>query len=55
MLSTIALDWEERAIMWETITATALIEAGANVVVMRHPQSVRLTKEAIDELWVKEG
>jgi len=48
-------DWEKRAIMWETMTATALIEAGADVVVMRHPESVRLVKEAIDKLWVKEG
>ncbi|MGB5933901.1 MAG: acetyl-CoA decarbonylase/synthase complex subunit delta [Anaerolineae bacterium] len=48
-------DWEERAIMWETMTTTALIEAGADVVVMRHPDSVRLVKEAIDKLWVKEG
>jgi len=48
-------EWEERAIMWETMTTTALIEAGADVVVMRHPESVRLVKEAIDKLWVKEG
>ena len=48
-------DWEKRAIMWETMTATALIEAGADVVVMRHPESVHLVKEAIDKLWVKEG
>jgi len=48
-------DWEERAIMWETMTTTALIEAGADVVVMRHPESVRLVKEAIDKLWMKEG
>ena len=48
-------DWEERAIMWETMTTTALIEAGADVVVMRHPESVRLIKEAIDKLWMKEG
>ncbi len=47
--------WEERAIIWETMTTTALIEAGADVVVMRHPESVRLVKEAIDKLWVKEG
>ncbi len=48
-------DWEERAIMWETMTTTALIEAGADVVVMRHPESVRLVKEAIDKLWMKGG
>jgi acetyl-CoA decarbonylase/synthase complex subunit delta len=47
--------WEKRAIMWETMTATALIEAGADLVVMRHPESVRLVKEAIGKLWVKEG
>ncbi len=47
--------WEERAIMWETMTTTALIEAGADVVVMRHPGSVCLVKGAIDKLWVKEG
>lgn len=46
-------DWEERAIMWETMTTTALIEAGADVVVMRHPESVRLVKETIDKLWGK--
>lgn len=48
-------DWEKRAVMWEAMTATSLIEAGADLVVMRHPESVRLVKEAIGELWVEEG
>jgi len=48
-------DWQKRAIMWEAMTATALIEAGADVVVMRHPESVCLLKEAIDKLWAREG
>lgn len=47
--------WEERAIMWETMTATALIESGADVVVLRHPETVRRIKTMIDRLWVKEG
>jgi acetyl-CoA decarbonylase/synthase, CODH/ACS complex subunit delta len=43
-------DWQERAINWETITAVNLIESGADVVVLRHPESVRRVKAAIDEL-----
>lgn len=34
-------DWKERAINWETMTAVALIETGATIVVLRHPESVR--------------
>lgn len=48
-------DWEERAILWETMTAAALIESGADVVVLRHPETVRRIKMLIDRLWVKEG
>lgn len=43
-------NWRERAIHWETITATALIESGADIVVLRHPESVKRVKEAIGEL-----
>ena len=43
-------DWEERAINWETLTATMLIETGANVVVLRHPESVKRAQSAIDDL-----
>ena len=45
-------DWKVRAINWETITATALVESGADVVVLRHPESVKRVKEAIAELMV---
>lgn len=48
-------EWEERGILWETMTAAALIESGADVVVLRHPETVRLIKTLIDRLWVKEG
>jgi len=47
-------DWEERGITWETLTATALIHSGANIVVLRHPESVRRVKEMISKLWEKE-
>ena len=43
-------DWKARAINWETLTAMALVESGADVVVLRHPESVRRVREAIGEL-----
>ncbi len=43
-------DWLERAITWETLTATMLVESGANIVVLRHPESVKRVQTAIDEL-----
>jgi acetyl-CoA synthase len=47
-------DWLERAITWETLTAVMLIETGANIVVLRHPESLRRTREAIEDLTRKE-
>ena len=43
-------DWMERSINWETLTAMTLIEAGADIVVLRHPESVRRVKSAIADL-----
>jgi acetyl-CoA decarbonylase/synthase complex subunit delta len=43
-------DWKERAIHWETLTATALLESGASIVVLRHPESVKRVRIAITEL-----
>ncbi|MDP3184619.1 MAG: acetyl-CoA decarbonylase/synthase complex subunit delta [Anaerolineales bacterium] len=45
-------DWKERAINWETLTAIALIETGATIVVLRHPESVKRVHSAIEELMV---
>src|SRR3990172_5323807 len=45
-------DWKNRAINWETLTATALVESGADIVVLRHPESVKRVKDAIEELMV---
>jgi acetyl-CoA decarbonylase/synthase complex subunit delta len=47
-------DWEERGIAWETLTATTTIHSGADIVVLRHPESVRRLKGMIDRLWKKE-
>jgi acetyl-CoA decarbonylase/synthase, CODH/ACS complex subunit delta len=43
-------DWNARAIYWETLTAMSLVESGADIVVLRHPESVRRIREAINEL-----
>ena len=44
-------DWKNRAINWETLTATALVESGADIVVLRHPESVKRVQGVIDELF----
>jgi acetyl-CoA decarbonylase/synthase complex subunit delta len=43
-------DWLQRAINWETLTAVSLLESGADIVILRHPESVKRIKAAIDEL-----
>lgn len=43
-------DWLNRAINWETLTAITLLESGADIIVLRHPESVKRVKGAIDEL-----
>jgi acetyl-CoA decarbonylase/synthase complex subunit delta len=46
-------DWVERAVTWETLTATTLIHSGADIVVLRHPQSVSRVKDFVSKLWKK--
>jgi acetyl-CoA synthase len=43
-------DWKTRAITWETLTATMLLESGADIVVLRHPETVKRTRQAIEDL-----
>jgi acetyl-CoA decarbonylase/synthase complex subunit delta len=43
-------DWNNRAINWETLTAASLVESGADIVVLRHPESIKRVKAAITEL-----
>ena len=43
-------DWGERAINWEVITATSLIKSGADIVTLRHPESVNRVRKMIDEV-----
>ena len=41
---------EPRAILWEASTATLLIHAGVDILVLWHPEAVRIARETIQEL-----
>jgi acetyl-CoA decarbonylase/synthase complex subunit delta len=41
---------EDRALAWEMVTASAMLTAGADMLIMRHPHAVLKAKEAIAEL-----
>jgi len=41
---------EERGIIWETVTATSMVLAGTNLLLMRHPQAIDHVEKTIDEL-----
>jgi acetyl-CoA decarbonylase/synthase, CODH/ACS complex subunit delta len=43
-------DESKRGVMWEILTATTLLVAGADVVIMRHPDSIKTVRKVIDEL-----
>jgi acetyl-CoA decarbonylase/synthase, CODH/ACS complex subunit delta len=46
-------DWCERALHWETLTAMTLIHSGADVVVLRHPESLRRVQRAVGALMAQ--
>jgi acetyl-CoA decarbonylase/synthase complex subunit delta len=41
---------QERGIIWEAITATALLLAGVELLIMRHPKAVEAVQKVIEEL-----
>lgn len=43
----------ERGILWEVVTAMAMLEAGADILTMRHPEAIRIVKSAIAEMMEK--
>lgn len=43
-------DESTRGLYWETATAVALLQAGSDILVMRHPAAVTATKNAISQL-----
>lgn len=48
-------EWKARAINWETLTATTLVHAGANLVVLRHPESLRRVRAMVNALMSENG
>jgi acetyl-CoA decarbonylase/synthase, CODH/ACS complex subunit delta len=45
-------DQAERGILWEATTAAALLQAGMDILVMRHPEAVKLTMKNINDLMI---
>jgi CO dehydrogenase/acetyl-CoA synthase delta subunit len=43
-------DQESRGIMMEAITASCMLVAGGEVLIMRHPKAVNMTKALINGL-----
>lgn len=43
-------DESQRGIIWEMVTAAALIQAGADILVMRHPKAIEKVDKHIEEL-----
>jgi acetyl-CoA decarbonylase/synthase, CODH/ACS complex subunit delta len=46
-------DWCERGVHWETLTALTLIHAGADIVVVRHPESLKRVQRAVAGLMTE--
>jgi acetyl-CoA decarbonylase/synthase complex subunit delta len=46
-------EWKERATNWEMLTAASLVESGADILVLRHPETVKRVKAMIAELMKK--
>ena len=43
-------DWENRALEWEALTAGTLVQSGADILVLRHPKTLKRVKAMIDAL-----
>lgn len=46
-------DKTRRGVLWEIATAASLLHAGADILVMRHPDAIAAVEETIDELMNK--
>jgi acetyl-CoA decarbonylase/synthase complex subunit delta len=43
-------DWERRALEWEAVTATALVHSGADIIVLRHPETLKRIRSVVNAL-----
>lgn len=44
-------DQKDRGPMWEAATAMCLLQAGVDIIRMRHPQAVAIVRDFIDDIW----
>ena len=44
-------DANKRGVMWETLTAISLITAGADIIIMRHPEALKNVREFIGKYF----
>jgi acetyl-CoA decarbonylase/synthase complex subunit delta len=44
-------DLRERGPMWEAATAICLLQAGVDIIRMRHPKAVATVQNFIDQIW----
>ncbi len=43
-------DWKQRALLWESTTGVTLLGTGADILVLRHPDTIPLVRRVIDKL-----
>jgi acetyl-CoA decarbonylase/synthase complex subunit delta len=43
-------DWSRRALNWEALTASTLVHSGADLLVLRHPESLKRVRAVIADL-----
>jgi acetyl-CoA decarbonylase/synthase complex subunit delta len=43
-------DWQNRALEWEALTAATLVQSGADILILRHPQTLKRVRAMIDAL-----
>jgi acetyl-CoA decarbonylase/synthase complex subunit delta len=43
-------DWRQRALLWESNTSVTLLGTGADILVLRHPDTIPLVRRVIDKL-----
>lgn len=43
-------DIDDRAVLWESLTASGLMQVGASIIMMRNPAAVKVVKKNIEEL-----
>lgn len=44
-------DAKDRGPMWEALTAICLLQAGVDIIRMRHPRAVKIVKNFINNIW----